>query len=158
MQKDRRVLDIVSNHPHMRPCHTTQPFRSRLCAIGDRAHRRVKPLRRPADDRPEHVFLGGDMGIEAAALHVEGARDVSHARRAVAALAEERARHILDLPLPTVHVSSIANKRLLVSHSYSVMMSFPCQYCAESRNLRIPLGFYPARADRGCHVIAVLLC
>lgn len=48
------------------------------------------------DDGPEDVLLGGDVGIQARALDLEGPRDVADARARVAVRPEEVAGDVLD--------------------------------------------------------------
>ncbi len=54
----------------------------------------------PIDDRPQELFLRGDVRVQAWAADVERARDVADARRRVAVPAEQVAGRILDGATP----------------------------------------------------------
>ena len=49
------------------------------------------------DDRPQDVFFGRHVGIEAGALDIERPGDVADARRRVAVRVEQLARNLFDL-------------------------------------------------------------
>jgi phosphate ABC transporter permease subunit PstA len=68
--------------------------------LGRSIRRHLERGGRPVDDRPEEIFLGRDVGVEAGALDVERPGDVADARRCVAVCTEQLARHVVDLAPP----------------------------------------------------------
>jgi hypothetical protein len=66
------------------------------------------------DDRPQDVFLRGDVGVETGTLDVECFRDVADGRRRVAVGVEQLARHFIDLATPAAgldHAHLLPNGR-----------------------------------------------
>jgi hypothetical protein len=89
--------------------HLPEPLGGRPRTLGDRADGGVELLGRLLDDGRQHRLLGGDVGVQAAALEVQRPGDVAHAGRGVAAGAEQGAGHVLDLAPPGLHLGLLTN-------------------------------------------------
>ncbi len=102
-QEDLGPVASTGHHSHVGADHGPQALRGRPRPVRDRPHGGVEAVRRLLDDGGEHRLLGGDVGVEAAALQVEGLGDVAHAGGRVAAVAEQGAGHVLDLAPASLH-------------------------------------------------------
>jgi hypothetical protein len=105
-QEDLGPVAAGGHHPHVGADHGPQALGGRPRPVGERPHGGVEALGGLLDDGGQHRLLGGDVGVEAAALQVEGLGDVAHAGGRVAAVAEERAGHVLDLAPAGLHARS----------------------------------------------------
>lgn len=75
-----------------------------------------KALGRVTDQLPKQVFFGGNMGIKAATLEVEGSGDVTYRGGVIAAGGEQPLGRGEDI----VATRAVTDKRTLVSHGSSV--------------------------------------
>ena len=95
LRVDRDDLDVRLDE-RREPIHRVAGRALGKRGVGGRLERR----RRPIDDRPEEVLLGGHVGVEAGALHVERSGDVADARRRVAVGVEQLSGDRVDRPPP----------------------------------------------------------
>ena len=100
VDEHRRLADVLGHHVHVGADEPGEEIVG-IAGFGGRCvGGRFEARGDPIDDRPEHVLLRGDVGVQARAADIEHAGDVADARCRVALLAEELAGRILDGAAP----------------------------------------------------------